>query len=84
MMAIVRTSTKGQVVIPGEIRKKLGLKAGQKLSVNLTKDGKIELTPLPLEPSTAFCGIYKKGKSLTDILLKEHQQEIKREKHRRP
>jgi len=83
-MAVVRTSTKGQVVIPGEIRKKLGLKAGQRLSVNLTKDGKIELTPLPLEPSTAFCGIYKRGRSLTGVLLREHQQEIKSEKHHRP
>ena len=82
-MAIVRTSTKGQVVIPGEIRKKLGLKAGQRLSINLTKDGKIELTPLPLEPSTAFCGIYKRGRSLTGVLLREHQQEIKSEKHHR-
>jgi len=83
-MAIVRTSTKGQVVIPGEIRKRLGLKAGRKLSVRLTEDGKIELTPVPLEPSAAFCGIYKKGKSLTAILLREHRQEIKDEKHLRP
>jgi len=82
-MTIVRTSTKGQVVIPGEMRKKLGLKAGRRLSVNLTKDGKIELTLLPLEPSAAFCGIYKKGRSLTDILLKEHRQELENEKHRR-
>ena len=83
-MAIVKTSTKGQVVIPGEIRKKLGLKAGQKLTVRLTEEGKIELTPVPLEPSAAFCGIYRKGKSLTGILLREHRQEIKNEKHLRP
>ena len=82
-MAIVKTSTKGQVVIPGEIRKKLGLKAGQKLTVRLTEEGKIELTPVPLEPSAAFCGIYRKGKSLTGILLREHRQEIKNEKHLR-
>ena len=82
-MTIVRTSTKGQVVIPGEMRKKLGLKAGQRLSVILTGEGKIEFTPLPLEPSAAFCGIYKKGRSLTSVLLKEHRQEIENEKHRR-
>ena len=82
-MLIVRTSTKGQVVIPGEIRQRLGLKAGRKLSVNLTKDGKIELTLLPLEPSAAFCGIYKKGRPLMGILLKEHRQELENEKHRR-
>ena len=83
-MLIVKTSTKGQVVIPGEIRKRLGLKAGRKLSVRLTEDGKIELTPVPLEPSVAFCGIYREGKSLTGILLREHHQEIKGEKHLRP
>jgi AbrB family looped-hinge helix DNA binding protein len=83
-MAIVRTSTKGQVVIPGEIRKRLGLRAGQRLSVRLTGDGKIELTPVPLEPSAAFCGIYQKGKPLTGILLSEHRQEIKSEKRLRP
>ena len=83
-MLIVRTSTKGQVVIPGEIRKRLGLKAGRKLSVRLTEDGKIELTPVPLEPSAAFCGIYQKGKSLTGVLLREHHQEIKSDKHLRP
>lgn len=83
-MLIVRTSTKGQVVIPGEIRKRLGLKAGRKLCVRLTGDGKIELTPVPLEPYAAFCGIYKKGKSLTAVLLREHRQEIRDEKHLRP
>jgi AbrB family looped-hinge helix DNA binding protein len=83
-MDIVRTSTKGQVVIPGKIRKRLGLQAGQKLSVRLTVDGKIELTPVPIDPSAAFCGIYKKGKSLTGVLLSEHRQEIKSEKHLRP
>jgi len=82
-MNIVRTSTKGQVVIPCEMRKKLGLKAGRRLSVSLTGEGKIELTPLPLEPSAAFCGIYKKGRSLTGILLKEHRQELENEKRRR-
>jgi AbrB family looped-hinge helix DNA binding protein len=82
-MAIVRTSTKGQVVIPGDIRRKLGLQAGQKLSIRLTGDGKIELTLVPLEPSAAFCGIYQKGRSLTGVLLSEHRQEIKGEKRLR-
>ena len=82
-MGIVRTSTKGQVIIPGDIRKKLGLKAGRSLSVRLTEDGKIVFTPLPLEPCAAFCGIYKKRKSLTGVLLEEHRQEIKREETHR-
>jgi AbrB family looped-hinge helix DNA binding protein len=39
---IVKVSSKGQIVIPREIRKKLGVKGGEKLLV-LTRDGDILL-----------------------------------------
>ena len=39
---IIKVSSKGQVVIPREVRKKLGLKGGEKLLV-LTRDGDILL-----------------------------------------
>jgi AbrB family looped-hinge helix DNA binding protein len=39
---IIKVSSKGQVVIPREIRKKLGVKGGEKLLV-LTRDGDILL-----------------------------------------
>lgn len=39
---IIRVSSKGQVVIPKEVRKKLGVKGGEKLLV-LTCDGDILL-----------------------------------------
>jgi AbrB family looped-hinge helix DNA binding protein len=35
---IIKVSSKGQVVIPKEVRKKLGVKGGEKLLV-LTRDG---------------------------------------------
>ena len=78
-MAIVKTSSKGQVLIPREIRRRLGLKAGQKLSLKLIGDQKIELTPVPLEPVEAFCGIFQEGSSLTEALLKDRKQELARE-----
>lgn len=78
-MAIVKTSSKGQVLIPKEIRRRLGLKAGQKLSLKLIGDQKIELTPVPLEPVEAFCGIFQEGSSLTEALLKDRMQELARE-----
>jgi len=78
-MAIVKTSSKGQVLIPKEIRRRLGLKAGQKLSLKLIGDQKIELTPVPLEPVEAFCGIFQEGSSLTEALLKDRKQELARE-----
>ena len=39
---IVKVSSKGQIVIPREVRKKLGVKGGEKLLV-LTRDGDILL-----------------------------------------
>ena len=39
---IIKVSSKGQVVIPREVRKKLGVKGGEKLLV-LTRDGDIAL-----------------------------------------
>jgi AbrB family looped-hinge helix DNA binding protein len=39
---IIRVSSKGQIVIPSEVRRKLGVKGGEKLLV-LTRDGDILL-----------------------------------------
>jgi antitoxin PrlF len=39
---IIKVSSKGQIVIPREIRKKLGMKGGEKLLV-ITRDGDILL-----------------------------------------
>ena len=39
-----KLSTKGQVVLPGPLRRKLGLRAGDSLDVR-TEDGSIVLTP---------------------------------------
>jgi AbrB family looped-hinge helix DNA binding protein len=77
-MPAVRTSSKGQVVIPIEIRKKLGIKPGQ--MVNLTLEGeKAVITPLAEDPIKALRGSLKGKPSLTKALLKERKQERKRE-----
>ena len=39
---IIKVSSKGQIVIPREVRKKMGVKGGEKLLV-LTRDGDIVL-----------------------------------------
>ena len=39
-----RVSTKGQIVLPGPIRRKLGLRAGDKLEASV-EEGRIVLTP---------------------------------------
>ena len=77
-MPAVKTSSKGQVVIPVEIRKKLGIKPGQ--MVNLTLEGeKAVITPLPEDPIKALRGSLKGKSSLTKALLKERKEERRRE-----
>ncbi len=39
-------TSKGQMTLPVEIRKKLGLKAGDKLDLYLREDGRVEMIPL--------------------------------------
>ena len=77
-MTAVRTSSKGQVVIPVEIRQKLGIKPGQ--MVNLTLEGdKAVITTMPEDPIKALRGSLKGKPSLTKALLKERKEEQKRE-----
>ena len=77
-MTAVRTSSKGQVVIPIEIRQKLGIKPGQ--MVNLTLEGdKAVITAMPEDPIKALRGSLKGKPSLTKALLKERKEERKRE-----
>jgi AbrB family looped-hinge helix DNA binding protein len=40
-----RMSTKGQVVVPGQVRNKLGIRAGDPLDIDI-ENGSIVLTPL--------------------------------------
>ena len=77
-MPIVTASVKGQVVIPKEEREKLGLKPGSKVMVKAVQDH-IEIYPLPEDPVEYFCGIFQEGSSLTDALVKERKEEMRRE-----
>ena len=72
-MPAVKISSKGQVVIPVEIREKLGIKPGK--MVNLSLDGeKVVITPLPEDPIKALRGALKGKPSLTKALLKERKR----------
>jgi AbrB family looped-hinge helix DNA binding protein len=71
-------SSKGQVVIPKELRDALDIKTRQKVLVTLA-EGRIELTPLPHDPAASFCGAFEKGASLTGALLRERKEERERE-----
>lgn len=79
-MPIVKTSAKGQVVIPAEIREKIGLKPGGKVLVSLASEHKVMIEPIPEDPIEAACGFLQGDSSLTQALLKERREEQKREK----
>ena len=74
-MQVVTASSRGQIVIPKEIRKRLNIVAGKRLSVKAEGD-RVLLTPLPDDPVEAFCGIFKEKSSLTEGLT-EHREEDK-------
>lgn len=77
-MSIATVSSKGQLVIPKEIRDTLGIKPKQKVLLKVVKDH-VVIEPLPEDPVEYFCGIFKEGTSLTRALLKERREDKRRE-----
>lgn len=58
-MPIVTVTPKGQVMIPSALRKRFGIKPGQKMSVEAEGD-LIIIRPLPDDPIDALYGILGK------------------------
>jgi len=81
-MTVVKTHPKGQIVIPKEIRNKLGIKPGKSLSITLVKDH-AEIRPLPDDPIEFLTGIFRDHPtSLAEELLKERKEDTEiDEKH---
>ena len=79
----VKLSSKGQLVIPKEIRQSLGLKAGDELRVTRV-NRHIELEPVvdkraAREALDALTGMFKESGDLLTNLENERKQEIKRD-----
>ena len=75
----VSISTKGQLVLPKEIRDKLKLNSGSKLKVFVEK-GKIVLQPRTLEDELqdiVASSILKDGKEITKDTIKEYRARIR-------
>ena len=77
-MPVVTTSSRGEIVIPKEVRKKVHIVPGKKILVKVEADRAI-LLPLPDDTVEHFCGIIKNGPSLTKALLTERKKERERE-----
>jgi len=73
-MPIVKTSVKGQIVIPKEIREKLGITPGTRILLRVVEN-RAEITTLPDDPVRAMRGLLKGGKSLADELLAERKKD---------
>ena len=76
LMATVKTLSKGQVVIPADIRKKYHIEQGSELQI-LEYEGIIYLIPPVKDPIRAACGILPSKPSLSERLLKERKGEFK-------
>ncbi len=76
-MVIVKTHAKGQIIMPKEIRKKLGIKPGTALAVKIVDDH-LEIRPLPDDPIEFLTGIFKDhSRSMAEELLKERRKDDK-------
>jgi len=51
-------TSKGQLTLPKQAREALQLKAGQKLSVEVSKEGKLLLTPQRVDP-LSICNVLR-------------------------
>lgn len=75
-MATVKTLSKGQIVIPAEIRKRHHIKPGTKIQI-MEYGGIIYLIPPVEDPIKASCGILPSKPSLSERLLKERKVEFR-------
>lgn len=78
-MTIVKTSSKGQIVLPKKIRQKLVIRPGQKVVLRLVGDH-AEIKSLPRDLIESLRGIFKDYPgSLADELLAERRKDQERE-----
>ena len=77
-MLATKMSSKGQLVVPKEIRTKLRIEPGTFLRVRLDKNN-IILTPMKKTPIDNLYGRFANEKILGE-LEKEHAEEIEKEK----
>jgi AbrB family looped-hinge helix DNA binding protein len=75
-MPIVKTSAKGQVVIPKAVREQLGIAPGTKVLLQVVNNH-AEIIPVPDNPVKAMRGILKGGPSLAKKLLQERKKDNK-------
>ncbi len=78
-MAVVIVSSKGQIVIPQEVRKRLNLRRGARVQLEL-REGVVELSPLPRDKGRDWRRWRGSlgGKGALKALEAEHAQDVAR------
>jgi len=71
-------TTKGQLVIPARIRRKLGIKPGTKVCF-VERGGEILFQPVTKEYIRNVCGMLKSATSITQELLLDRKKDKERE-----
>jgi AbrB family looped-hinge helix DNA binding protein len=79
MAELATVSTKGQFVIPAEIREALGIRPGTRIAV-VREGNRIILEPVNKEYVRALRGSLAGGPSMTDALLRDRRDEDRRSK----
>ena len=81
-MPAVKVSAKGWIVIPADIRKRYGIKPGDKVHI-VDYAGTLVIVPKLKDPVNDALGIFvDDGPSLTEELLKERRREAEREERK--
>ncbi len=75
-MSTVKTLSKGQIVIPVEIRKKYRIEPGTEIQI-MEYGGIIYLIPPVEDPIKAACGILPPKPSLSERLVKERKGDFR-------
>ena len=71
-------TTKGQLVVPAKLRRKLGIKPGTKVCF-VERGNEILFQPVTKEYIRSVCGMLKSETSVTQELLKERAKDKERE-----
>ncbi len=77
-METAYVTTKGQLVIPASIRRKLGIKPGTKVCF-VEREGEILFQPVTKEYIRSVCGMLKSPTSVTQELLTDRRKDKERE-----
>jgi len=77
-METAYVTTKGQLVVPARIRRRLGIKPGTKVCF-IERGNEILFQPVTKEYIRSVCGMLKSDTSVAEELLKERAKDKERE-----